>query len=446
MVKETSVKLFISYSHKDEMYREALDSHLSLLKREKVIDSWHDRKLVGGQHWKTEISQNLNNADIVIVLISSDFIASDYCFENEMLTALERHEQNISFLIPVIIRPTDWSSAPFSKIQALPKDAIPISKWESADDAWLNVVKGIREVAGLVRENQSRKWMKSGLQDMSSLLSKAVDRLDVALNTEETSNCGGISTGISDLDQITDGFHSGEVFLIAGRPETNVSHFALQVAKDSSINRNIPTALFSLRYTASKAVQILLAQAGMVDHYRLVRGSLEDSDWSGLALAVTALDDAKLFLDEDPSSSVQEILSKCQKINEDHELGLIVIDTLQHLTVQNAHPRNHSEVSELSKDIARLAKKLDVPVIVTSTVSADLEKRFNKRPMMQDLGAWRGVEEQMDTIVFLYLEAAYQPDADNWGKTEFLVMKNVNGPIGVAHAIYMSKYLTFRGL
>lgn len=149
------IKIFYSYSHKDEKYREALDTHLSILKRKQIIDEWHDRKILAGSLWESEIDKNLQDADIILLLVSSDFIASDYCYKKEMEQALERHALKKSIVIPVILRPTDWSDAPFAKLQAIPKDAIPISKWENEDDAWLDVVQRLKKLINEVAKKAS---------------------------------------------------------------------------------------------------------------------------------------------------------------------------------------------------------------------------------------------------------------------------------------------------
>jgi len=148
------LRLFFSYSHKDEEFRDALETHLALLKREGTLDTWHDRKITAGDEWKRQIDHHLQEANIILLLISPDFIASDYCYDIEMKRALERHEKGEAVVIPVIIRPTDWYGAPFGELQALPKDAKPVTTWENRDEAWLDVARGIRRVAERLRKSK----------------------------------------------------------------------------------------------------------------------------------------------------------------------------------------------------------------------------------------------------------------------------------------------------
>ncbi|HBP88129.1 MAG TPA: hypothetical protein DD706_10590 [Nitrospiraceae bacterium] len=140
------MKVFISYSHKDEGHRNNLVSHLAPLKRDGVIEVWHDRKIMAGQEWAPQIDKNLEQASIILLLISSDFLASDYCYDKEMSRALEKHHNGEARIIPIIIRSADWSTAPFAKIQALPQDGKPVTSWNIEDEAWTDVAKGIRLV------------------------------------------------------------------------------------------------------------------------------------------------------------------------------------------------------------------------------------------------------------------------------------------------------------
>ncbi|HEY9648687.1 MAG TPA: TIR domain-containing protein [Chroococcidiopsis sp.] len=139
-----AIELFFSYSHRDEDLRDEMAKHLSILKRQGVISTWHDRSIDAGTEWAQEIDSHLNSAQVILLLISPDFIASDYCFDIEMGRAMERHEAGEACVIPVILRPVDWSGAPFSKLQAYPKNAKPVTTWANQDEAFLNVTQGIR--------------------------------------------------------------------------------------------------------------------------------------------------------------------------------------------------------------------------------------------------------------------------------------------------------------
>jgi hypothetical protein len=142
-VKGRKVRLFYSYSHRDERLRDKLERHLATLKRNGVIESWHDRKIGAGNEWKGGIDANLEAADIILLLVSSDFIDSDYCYDIEMKRSMERHDQGSAKVIPIILRSCIWSTAPFGKLQALPTDAKAVTSWSNRDEAFTDIAKGL---------------------------------------------------------------------------------------------------------------------------------------------------------------------------------------------------------------------------------------------------------------------------------------------------------------
>ncbi len=146
-VSPQGISLFFSYAHEDEALRDELAKHLSILRRQGIISTWSDRDITAGSEWANEIDHNLNQADIILLLISADFMASDYCYDIEMSRAMERHEQREAVVIPVILRKTRWQNAPFSKLHALPKNGKPVTSWTDQDEALLNIAEGIQRVA-----------------------------------------------------------------------------------------------------------------------------------------------------------------------------------------------------------------------------------------------------------------------------------------------------------
>jgi hypothetical protein len=137
-------KIFLSYSHKDETLREALEVHLALLKNQGVIEIWHDRKIGAGNNLDESINANLDEADVILLLVSPDFLASKYCWGVEVKRAMERHSDKSARVIPVILRPCDWQSAPFGNLLAAPKDGKPVRSWNDIDEALYDVSLQIR--------------------------------------------------------------------------------------------------------------------------------------------------------------------------------------------------------------------------------------------------------------------------------------------------------------
>lgn len=141
------VKVFFSYSHEDEAFRNGLETHLSNLKRQGIIDTWHDRRIGAGEEIDQQISEHLETADIILLLVSPYFLASDYCYEVEMKRAMERHAKAEARVIPVILHPCDWRATPFGKLMATPTEGKPISKFPNQHDAFLEVTKAVRQAA-----------------------------------------------------------------------------------------------------------------------------------------------------------------------------------------------------------------------------------------------------------------------------------------------------------
>ncbi len=150
------IKIFVSYARRDQSLRAELIQRLKILKSQGWIEDWHDGQISAGSEWEKEIETHLNSAQIILLLISSDFLASDYCYHNELRKALERHDRNEACVIPIILRPVDWHEAPFGKLHALPEDARPVTKWENHDDAFLSIERGIRWTVEQLREYQRK--------------------------------------------------------------------------------------------------------------------------------------------------------------------------------------------------------------------------------------------------------------------------------------------------
>ena len=142
-----ALRVFYSFAHEDEGLRDELNKHLSLLERRGVISGWHDRNISGGLGWQSQIDEHLEQADIVLLLISADFLASDYCYGVEMTRALERDRLGQARVVPVILKPVDWEAAPFASLQALPKDARAVTEWSDSAQAFRDIAKGIRRIA-----------------------------------------------------------------------------------------------------------------------------------------------------------------------------------------------------------------------------------------------------------------------------------------------------------
>jgi len=145
--------VFISYSHHDRELRKELEKHLSNLKRQNIVTAWYDRDISPGTEWQSQIIEHLTTDQIILLLISADFMASDFCYSMEMTQAIARHDANQARVLPIILRPTDWRGAPFAKLKVLPTDGKAVTRWPTHDDAFEDIVQGIREaIADLTKQ------------------------------------------------------------------------------------------------------------------------------------------------------------------------------------------------------------------------------------------------------------------------------------------------------
>lgn len=142
-----AVEIFCCYARKDQPLLNDLKGHLTSLQRQGLITLWADTDIGAGADWEQEIDKHLDTAEIILLLVSPAFIASDYCYSKELKRAMDRHKRGNVRVIPIILRPTTWKQAPFGKLQALPKDAIPVTSWHDRDEAFIHIVEGIRKVA-----------------------------------------------------------------------------------------------------------------------------------------------------------------------------------------------------------------------------------------------------------------------------------------------------------
>ncbi|WP_418602394.1 toll/interleukin-1 receptor domain-containing protein [Hwangdonia sp.] len=145
-MSDQAVKIFTSYAHEDEGLKDEMDKYLKVLKRSGKIDAWNDRELIAGQEWNAGIMDELAKANVILLLVSVDFLASDFIWDKELAEAMKRHEAGDAFVVPIILRNCKWTSMPFAKLQALPRNAKPISEYADRDAAFTEVATGIERL------------------------------------------------------------------------------------------------------------------------------------------------------------------------------------------------------------------------------------------------------------------------------------------------------------
>ena len=438
-----AIKVFYSYSHVDEEFRDALETHLTILKRKGFIEEWHDRKIIPGSEWEMEIDSKLCDADLILLLVSPNFVASDYCYSVEMNRALELHESHDSVVVPIFIRPTEVTDEPFARIQSLPKDRKPISIWDDNDLAWLDVVKGLKLTIGSIQENIKRSNKSDNkLRDVRSLLSVEFDRIEAAFNSD-VDECSGIATGFGTLDAMLDGLHIADFWVIAARPQMGKTDFIISVLEHIAVGEKLPVAFFSMQLPSNKLIRKLTTSLGRVDTHHQLTGNLTDEDWARLTSAVHIIveADANIFINDKPEMIISELSDSIKELQSEHGIGVLILDGLQNLTLGIGDKLVEPET--ISRSIKKLARDLELPIVATLPLSRDLEKRIDKRPLLSDLGDWDNLQNDADKVIFIYRDEIYNEDSLYRGTADIIVAKNNDGPVGLVRLTYLQKYSTF---
>ena len=434
MDKPEAVKVFYSYSHRDEELRNELEAHLSILKRKGFIEEWHDRKILPGKLWDEEIDKEMEQADLILLLVSSDFVASNYCYGVELKKALDRHEANQAIVIPIIIRPTDWQEEVFAKIQALPKDAVAVTTWNNRDEAWLDVAQGIRKAIQNVNSFKERSGQEFGLMSVKELLRENIKAVEKKY--EARSHCSGTSSGFIELDRCIDGLHKSDFIVIAARPGMGKTDFLVNLSLNIAIKGNSPIAFFSLRLPADQIMTKMICAEGGVDYLKYSRGFMQETDWPKLLRSASNLFETNIFIDDSPNSSLPTIRSKLKKFAEDKPNSFVIIDSINNLIEFDNFSDDY--ISHLSRSLKELAKELKITIIVSVPVSRAVDSRTNKRPSNADLEKWSCLNDDADIIAFMYYEQYYDQYTENHGVVDILLSRNRRGPLDTLMVKYIA--------
>jgi len=253
----------------------------------------------------------------------------------------------------------------------------------------------------------------------------------------------GVSCGFTDLDNLTAGFQPSDLIILAARPSMGKTSFALDIARFVSLHQSIPTAIFSLEMSRQQLGVRLLCSQARVDSSKVRTGYLASSDWPKVHEAGARLSEAKMFIDDSAALSVLDVRARARRLAAEQPLGLIIIDYLQLMQGRGSSESRQLEVSDISRGLKALAKELNVPIIALSQLSRAVESRTDKRPLLSDLRESGSIEQDADVVMFIYRDFVYNPETDDPGKTEILVRKQRNGPIGDVRLHFESQFTRF---
>ncbi|WP_420911980.1 replicative DNA helicase [Listeria grandensis] len=296
-----------------------------------------------------------------------------------------------------------------------------------------------------ILEVSSRKNV-GAFKNIKDVLVKTYDDIEILHNRK--GDITGIPSGFSALDHMTAGFQRNDLIIVAARPSVGKTAFALNIAQNVATKTDENVAIFSLEMGAEQLVMRMLCAEGNINAQNLRTGSLTADDWQKLTIAMGTLSNSGIYIDDSPGVRVNEIRSKCRRLQQEAGLGMIVIDYLQLISGsgRNGGENRQQEVSEISRSLKALARELKIPVIALSQLSRSVESRQDKRPMMSDIRESGSIEQDADIVAFLYRDDYYDHESENDGTIEIIIAKQRNGPVGTVQLAFVKEYNKFVNL
>jgi replicative DNA helicase len=306
----------------------------------------------------------------------------------------------------------------------------------STSDLLEKAEKSVFEIA------EQRQKGQAGFTPIKELLGTAVEKIETLF--EQEGNITGEGTGFTDLDEMTSGLQPGDLIIVAGRPSMGKTTIAMNMAENVAIASGKPVAIFSMEMPGDSLAMRMMSSLGRIDQNKVRTGKLDDDEWPRLTSAINLLAETKLFIDDSPGLTPNEVRSRARRLTRDHgQLGLIVLDYLQLMQSPASGDNRVAQISDISRGLKTLAKELNVPVVALSQLNRNLEQRPNKRPVMSDLRESGSIEQDADVIMFVYRDEVYNEDSPDKGLAELIIGKQRNGPIGTVRLTFLGKYTRF---
>lgn len=293
----------------------------------------------------------------------------------------------------------------------------------------------------LLSTRKQKKLFTSSSEVLRQILEEIKERL-------RTPKLPGLASSFPDLDAITQGFHNSDLIIIAGRPSMGKTAFSLALAKNIATSLNLGVAFFSLEMTQQQLVYRLLSTETKISHTRLRSARVSKDEWVSINESIDDLSDLPIYIDDTPNISVSEMHFKIKNLKQEYtkNLGIIFIDYLQLLEESEKNENRVQELSKITRSLKKLARELNIPIVVLSQLSRNLETRTNKRPMLSDLRESGSIEQDADVVMMLYRDEYYNKNTSEKEIIEIILAKQRNGPVGAAKLKFNPQYLYFESL
>ena len=280
-----------------------------------------------------------------------------------------------------------------------------------------------------------------GWRSAAELVNQAYSEIDAI--AKRKTDVTGLDTGYSELNRITQGFHRGEMIVIAGRPGHGKTSYCMNMVANAILRHGIRAAVFSLEMTAIEIMKRLLYSEAEIDSYRASSGFLKKEDWTRLSISAGQISETHLWVDESGSLTIMELRSRVQRLAVEHGVDLVVVDYLQLMTGAGRRSDNRErEIAEMSRGLKCLAKDLSIPVIVVSQLNRQVETH-QRRPQLADLRESGAIEQDADLVMFIWRDELRKASDDNAGIAELIIGKQRNGPTGSLKLGFLKQYVKF---
>jgi replicative DNA helicase len=276
---------------------------------------------------------------------------------------------------------------------------------------------------------------------LEDLLQPTMDEIDAIASNGGLAR--GVPTGFTELDEVTNGLHPGQMIIVAARPGVGKSTLGLDFMRSCSIKHRLASVIFSLEMSKSEIVMRLLSAEAKIKLADMRSGRMSDDDWTRLARRMSEISEAPLYIDDSPNLTMMEIRAKARRLKQRADLRLVVVDYLQLMTSGKKVESRQVEVSEFSRHLKLLAKELEVPVIAISQLNRGPEQRTDKKPMLSDLRESGSLEQDADMVILLNRPDAFERDDPRGGEADLILAKHRNGPtktVTVAHQLHLSRF------
>ncbi|GAB3282722.1 replicative DNA helicase [Microbacterium sp. MEC084] len=305
---------------------------------------------------------------------------------------------------------------------------------------------GEGEAVELVNSAQAEIYNVTGAEKtedyvpLSIAVDAAMEEIDAASGRDGSMT--GVPTGFSELDELTNGLHGGQMIVVAARPAMGKSTLALDFARAAAIKHNQPAVFFSLEMGKAEIAMRLLSAEGAIPLQNLRKGTLDSRDWTTVAQTRGRIHEAPLYIDDSPNMTLVEIRAKCRRLKQRVGLKMVIIDYLQLMTSGKRVESRQQEVSEFSRALKLLAKELQVPVIALSQLNRGPEQRTDKRPQVSDLRESGSIEQDADMVILLHRDSVYDKDTRP-GEADLIVAKHRNGPTATIEVAFQGHFSRF---